>query len=176
MSAPVAILAVLSIVGGWLQVPFGWHELTDWLDPVFADSLLKPLDPTNAQELTTVIVSTCAAFGGILLAWYVFARDPSRRLRAAAAMPHTQALLEDAYRFDEVYDEMVVQPGRFAGERLRDEVEPRAIQAPIHGVTATVRGIARGLSWAQSGLVRTYVFMMAAGVVGVAVIFILVRG
>jgi hypothetical protein len=38
-----------------------------------------------------------------------------------------------------------------------------------------VRGIARGLSWAQSGLVRTYAFAMAAGVVGVAVTFILVR-
>ena len=175
MSAPVAILAVLSIVGGWLQVPFGWHRVTDWLDPVFADSLLKPLEATHAQELATVVVSTCAAFGGILLAWYVFARDPGRRIRAAAAMPHARALLEDAYRFDDVYDELFVDSGRFAGERLRDDVEPLAIQGPIQGVAAGVRGIARGLSWAQSGLVRTYAFAMAAGVVGVAVIFILVR-
>ena len=175
MSAPVAILAVLSIVGGWLQVPFGWHTVTDWLDPVFADSLLKPLEATHAQELATVIVSTCAAFGGILLAWYVFARDPSRRVRAAAAMPHARELLEDAYRFDEVYDEMFVQPGRLAGEHLRDDAESLVIQAPITGVVAAMRGIARGLSWAQSGLVRTYAFAMAAGVVGLAVIFILVR-
>ena len=90
-------------------------------------------------------------------------------------MPDARALLEDAYRFDEVYDEMLVQPGRFAGERLRDEAEPLAIQAPISGVAAATRGFARGLSWAQNGLVRTYVFAMAAGVVGVAVIFILVR-
>ena len=174
MSVPVGILAVLAIVGGWLQVPFGWHTITDWLDPVFADSLLEPLEATHAQELATIIVSVCAAAGGILMAWYIFARDPSRRVRAAAAMPNARALLEDAYRFDEVYDELVVQPGRLAGERLHDGVEPLGIQAPISAVAAATRGIARGLSWAQSGLVRTYAFAMTAGVVGVAVIFMLV--
>ena len=174
MSAPVAILAVLAVVGGWLQVPFGWHLVTDWLDPVFADSLMEPLEATHAQELATIIVSIVAAFGGILLAWYIFARDPARRVRAASVMPNSRALLEDAYRFDDLYDDLVVRPGAVAGDRLRDTVEPLAIQAPMHSVAAAVRGVARGLSWAQSGLVRTYAFAMAAGVVGVAVIFMLV--
>jgi NADH-quinone oxidoreductase subunit L len=174
MSAPVGILAVFSVIGGWLQVPFGWHKITDWLDPVFADSLREPLEATHAQELATVIVSTSAAVLGILLAWHVFARDPGRRVRAAAAMPQARAFLEEAYRFDDLFDDVVVAPGRLVGEHLRDDAEPLAIQAPISGVAAAVRGASRGLSWAQSGLVRTYAFAMAAGVVGVAVIFILV--
>jgi NADH-quinone oxidoreductase subunit L len=124
MSIPVGILTVLSIVGGYLQVPFGWQLITDWLDPVLADSLLPPLDPTHAQETATIIVSLVAAFSGISLAWYMFARDPLRRVRAASTMPEAQALLEDAYRFDEVYDDLVVQPGRVAGDRLRDVAEP----------------------------------------------------
>ncbi len=173
MSAPVAILAVLALMGGWLQVPFGWHLVTDWLDPVFADSLIPPLEATHAQELATIIVSVVAAGAGILVAWLVFARDPARRVRAAAALPNGRAFLEDAYRFDELYEDLVVQPGRGAGERLRDTVEPVAIQGPMLGVAAGARAAARGLSRAQSGLVRTYAFAMTAGVVGVAVVVML---
>jgi NADH-quinone oxidoreductase subunit L len=174
MSAPVAILAILTIVGGWLQVPYGWHAVTDWLEPVFADSLVPPLEPTHAQETATIIVSLAAALVGIALAWYVFARDPLRRVRAAAAHPETRALLEDAYRFDEVYDDLVVEPGRAAGDRLRDVAEPVVAMGPIAGVTGAVIGAARGLRAVQSGLVRTYAFAVAAGLVLVAVVFMLV--
>jgi NADH-quinone oxidoreductase subunit L len=174
MSIPVGILTVLSIVGGYLQVPFGWQLITDWLDPVLADSLLPPLDPTHAQETATIIVSLVAAFSGISLAWYVFAREPLRRVRAASTMPEAQALLEDAYRFDEVYDDLVVQPGRAAGDRLRDVAEPVVVMGPVNGVTAVVTGAARGLRAVQSGLVRTYAFAVAGGLVLVAVVFILV--
>jgi NADH-quinone oxidoreductase subunit L len=174
MSAPVAILAILTIVGGWLQVPYGWHAVTDWLEPVFADSLVPPLEPTHAQETATIIVSLAAALVGIALAWYVFARDPLRRVRAAAAHPETRALLEDAYRFDEVYDDLIVEPGRAAGDRLRDVAEPVVAMGPIAGVTGAVTGAARGLRAVQSGLVRTYAFAVAAGLVLVAVVFMLV--
>jgi NADH-quinone oxidoreductase subunit L len=176
MSLPVGILAVLSIVGGWQQVPYGWHTIRDWLDPVFADSLLAPLEATHGQETATVIVSVVAALGGIALAWYVFVRDPSRRTRAAAVMPEARAFLEDAYRFDEIYDELVVHPGRVSGERLRDVAEPLAVMGATAGVAAAVTAAARGLRAMQSGLVRTYAFALTAGLVLVAVVFILVQG
>ena len=175
MSVPVGILAVLAIVGGWLQVPYGWHAIRDWLDPVFADSLIAPLEATHAQETATIIVSVIAALGGIALAWYVFARDPSRRIRAAAAAPDARAFLEEAYRFDELYDDLIVHPGRVAGERLRDVAEPVAVMGPMAWVAAAVTGAARGLRVVQSGLVRTYAFAVAAGLVGIAVVFILVQ-
>ena len=174
MNVPVGVLTVLVIIGGWLQVPYGWHAISDWLEPVFADSLIAPIEPTHAQETATIIVSVIAAFGGIALAWYVFARDPSRRARAAAAAPEARGLLEEAYRFDELYDDLIIHPSSVAGERLRDVAEPVIVMGPIAGVTAAVTGAARGLRVLQSGLVRTYAFAVAAGLVGIAVVFILV--
>jgi hypothetical protein len=44
----------------------------------------------------------------------------------------------------------------------------------VNGVTAVVTGAARGLRAVQSGLVRTYAFAVAGGLVLVAVVFILV--
>ena len=41
MYAAVAVLAVLSVVGGWLQVAGVWHPFSDWLAPV-AEPLVEP--------------------------------------------------------------------------------------------------------------------------------------
>jgi NADH-quinone oxidoreductase subunit L len=175
MSVPVAVLAALSIVGGWIQVPFGWHAVTDWLEPVFADSLVDHPEVTHGQEVATLIVSVAAALLGIALAWYLFAGAPDRRRRAAAAAPNAQALLEDAYRFDDVYDDLVVAPGRAAGAGLRDRPEVVLVNAPL-AVGAATTAASRALRVVQSGLVRTYVFAVAAGLVAVAVVLILAVG
>ncbi len=173
MSLPVGILAVLSIVGGWIQVPFGWHGIRDWLEPIVGDSRLE-LEPTHAQEIATIATSTTVALLGILLAWYVFARDPSRRVRAAAAMPNLRGFLEDAWRFDDIYDEVVVTPGRVGAELLRDDAEPLIARSSVNAVSRSVTAAARGMRFVQSGLVRTYAFALIAGLVGVAVIFMMV--
>ena len=53
MLIPVGVLAVGSILVGWLQVPGGWQAVSDWLDPV-----VPPLvDPSNTQEAVASIVS-----------------------------------------------------------------------------------------------------------------------
>jgi NADH-quinone oxidoreductase subunit L len=175
MSLPVGILAVLSVIGGWIQVPFGWHGVRDWLEPVLTGSRIE-LEPTHAQEIATIATSTAVAILGILLAWYVFGRDPSRRVRAAAALPATRSFLEDAWRFDELYDEVVVHPGRVAAQHLRDDAEPILARDAVDSVSETVQAAARGMRFIQSGLVRTYAFAVVVGLVGVATIFILVAG
>ena len=53
----------------------------------------------------------------IALAWWLFVADPGRRARLAGALPRARELLADQYRFDEVYEEAVVQPGRDLGRR-----------------------------------------------------------
>ena len=34
MTWPVGVLAVLAVVGGWLQVAGVWHPFGEWLDPI----------------------------------------------------------------------------------------------------------------------------------------------
>ena len=46
MTAPVIVLAVLSVVGGWIQFAPLWHPISNWLEPV-----APPLvEPTSGQE------------------------------------------------------------------------------------------------------------------------------
>ena len=127
-----------------------------------------------AASCVVSIVSVVLALVAIGLAYWIFVADPERRLRLAGAAPGTRALLTDQYRFDEVYEEALIQPGRDLGDTLTNGVERYGVQGSMEGVVRGVIDTGRGLRVVQTGLVRSYVFAMVAGVVAVGVIFSLV--
>jgi len=163
MSVPVVILGILSIVGGWLQVPFGWRELDSWLTPVLGTGA-EIIEPTHATELITIIVSLVAAFGGIALAWWLFGADPGRRTRLANMATGPRRVMDDAWEFDRAYDDIFVEPGRELADVMSTKVEPAGPQGLITGTVAVMRGASRVVSASQSGLVRAYTFWMVLGI------------
>jgi NADH-quinone oxidoreductase subunit L len=171
MSVPVVALAVLTAVGGLIQVPSGWHLVDDWLEPVVPVDPL--LEPTTTGEVVVGVVSTLLGVAAIALAWWLFVADPGRRTRLAGALPRTRELLADQYRFDEVYEEAVVQPGRDVGDTLTSDVEGPAVEGALVGAARALTDAGRGLRAAQTGLVRTYAFAMVAGAAVVGVVFVL---
>jgi hypothetical protein len=84
-------------------------------------------------------------------------------------------VLEEAYRFDEIYDETVVKPGRELGDVMVRDVEPGGVQGVVVAAVETARGAAIGLRAAQTGLVRTYVWAVTLGAVVVGIVVALVR-
>jgi NADH-quinone oxidoreductase subunit L len=171
MSWPVAALAVLATVGGLIQVPGGWHLLNDWLEPAL---LADPgLEPTTAGEVAVGAISVVLGLVAIALAWWLFVADPGRRTRLAGALPATRELLADQYRFDEVYEEAIVQPGRDLGDALARDVERPAVEGSLEGAARALAGAGRGLRAAQTGLVRSYAFAMVAGAAVLGVVFVL---
>ena len=173
MAVPVVILGVLSIIGGWIQVPFGWTGISDWLAPVLAD-VQNPLEPTHAQEWVTIGFSTAAALGGIALAWWLFAADPDRRIRLANVARGPRRVMGDAYDFDRAYDDVFVEPGRELGTVLLDDMEPRGPQGLVTGTVAVIRDTSRVIGASENGLVRTYAFGIVAGVALAGVVLAIV--
>jgi len=171
MSVPVIVLAVLTTVGGLIQVPSGWHLLDDWLEPVVP--LSPSLEPTVTGEVLVGVIGVAVALVGIGLAWWLFVADPGRRARLAGALPRTRELLADQYRFDEVYEEAVIQPGRDLGDALERDVEAPAVEGAMVGAVRALTDAGRGLRAAQTGLVRSYAFAMVAGAAVVGVVFVL---
>jgi NADH-quinone oxidoreductase subunit L len=174
MNVPVGILAIGAAVIGWIQVPGGWSVISDWLAPVFRDGIKAPLEATSTGEWVTGVVSSVVAFIGIGVAWWLFAADPQRRLRLAGVLRPQRGVLEDAYRFDEVYDETFVDTTRDLGDVLRKDVEPYGPGGLITAAVTSARDAALGMRAAQTGLVRTYAFAVIAGLAVVGVIFVLV--
>ena len=111
---PVGVLAVLAVVGGWIQFAAVWKPLTDFLDPA-AEPLVEA---TGTQELlASVARRRRSASPGIGVAWALYGAQLACLRRRAAAR-----VLEHKFYFDELYDAVFYRPAvaaRAAAPRLR---------------------------------------------------------
>src|SRR3954469_2957509 len=102
MAVPVAILAVLSVVGGWIQwAPF-WHPIEDWLH-VVAEPLVSPKD---WQEWTSSALALALGSLGIGAAWLFY----GARRRPVPRLAFAQRTLEHKFYVDELYDAVFYRP------------------------------------------------------------------
>jgi NADH-quinone oxidoreductase subunit L len=167
MTAPVAVLAVLSVVGGWIQFAPLWHPVSDWLEPV-----ARPLaEPTNTQEALASLFAFLLGLGGIGVAWAIYAARRWQVPRFAFG----QRLLEHKFYFDELYDYAFYKPAVALAVGLGRFVEGPIVGGSLKGFTTGIRDLALGTRRLQTGLVRTYVLAMAASLVVLLVVFVAVR-
>jgi NADH-quinone oxidoreductase subunit L len=169
MLVPVGILALLATIGGWLQWAPVWHPFTDWLAPVAPT--LHAASPTNTQEYFTSAATVLAGLAGIAIAWAVYSE---RRITIPAA-PFLRRTLEHKLWFDELYDAVFYRPAvSLASGLTREFEEPVVLQTgpDLAEGTLAAGGIVRRI---QTGLLRTYVLVLAAGAATVVLVFLLVR-
>ena len=77
---------------------------------------------------------------------------------------------ENAWSFDQIYDETLVNSTRDVGDVLRRRVEPAGVQGLVIATVTGMRESARGLQKAQSGLLRTYAFMIVLGLALIGIV------
>ena len=169
MLVPVGVLAVLSAVGGWIQFSPYWHPLTNWLEP--AARTLAIAEPTKTQEWVTTALALGLGLAGIGVAYAIYGTG---RL-AVPRLPAIQRALEHKLYFDEAYDALFYKPAAALATWLGREIEePVVLQAGTDlGVAALEAGGA--VRRLQTGVLRTYVFFLGAGMAILAVVFLAVR-
>ncbi|HYX76258.1 MAG TPA: NADH-quinone oxidoreductase subunit L, partial [Gaiellaceae bacterium] len=102
LMAPVLVLAVLSVVGGWIQFAPLWDPLSTWLDTV-----ARPLaTPSDTQEAIASVLGVALGLAGVVVAWMIYG---SHRL-AVPRVAWAQNLLEHKFYFDEAYDWAFYRP------------------------------------------------------------------
>jgi NADH-quinone oxidoreductase subunit L len=174
MTLPVAVLAVLAVVGGWIQFAGLWHPLSDFLDGsrfVEGREHLNLLEPTVAQDYFTAAISVALSLLGIGIAWAIY----GARRREAPRWTAVHRTLEHKFWFDELYDAIFYRPAAEIARLWHRGIERPLVGGSIAGVTVGARGVGRGLGEAQSGYLRTYAIAIAAGLAVLAIVFISVR-
>ncbi|MES1246339.1 MAG: NADH-quinone oxidoreductase subunit L [Actinomycetota bacterium] len=169
MLLPVGILSVLAIVGGWIQFAPVWHPLTNWLEP--AARTLGVAEPTNAQEYVTSAIAVVVGLAGIAVAYLAYARETL----AIPRIPALQRALEHKLYFDELYDAIFFKPAAALANALRGEVEDPFILAAGPDLGETAFDTGRGVRRLQTGLLRTYVFFLGAGMAALVLVFLFVK-
>jgi len=157
MTGPLMILALLSLGGGFINIPH-------WLEPIF---------PEKAENEMLAWLSAGVGIAGIALAYLFYVVKPSIPESIANSFGGLYKLIYNKYFIDEVYDATVVTP-LLATSRvvLWKGIDASIIDGAVNGVGKRSRGIGSILRLLQSGNIRSY----AAWVVLGSVILLLAIG
>ena len=167
MTVPVAVLAVLAGVGGWVQVAGVWHPFGDWLH-VVAEPLVEP---SVSQDYVASVLAVALGVAGIGIAWLFYV---ARKRELPRAQPIRNALEHKLY-LDELYDALFYRPAVWIAGSLRRWIEEPLIGGSIAGVTFGARRAGGALGEAQTGYLRTYALAIAAAVAVLVVVFVAVQ-
>ncbi len=188
MWVPLAILAVLSIFGGWINVPealsTGWARLGGllpmgewlhhWLEPVTAQA-------HHVQEVNLGSYSYYAPFGGGEALWAAISTVAALivvvasiqlvgRQKVVAVKDDTTELtgfakiLYNKYYVDEFYDRVVVQPVLRLSRFCWRVIDSLIIDGVVNAVGWVAKAFGWGVSMFQTGTVNTYAFILTVGV------------
>ena len=171
MTIPLMILAVLSTVGGFLQIPLvqGGEILDRFLEPVFADALAL-VPPAHAghtpmAEVWLMAISLAVALVGILVAYRFYVTSPETPRRLAERVRGLYRLVFNKYWVDEAYDATVVQPIYRGSVRLWEDFDAAVIDGAVNGVGKQIERGSALLRSAQVGYVQVYALVLTLGAV-----------
>ncbi len=167
MGVPVAVLAVLSVIGGWIQFAPLWHPVETWLQ-----SVAEPVvTPTDWQEGISSALAVLLGLLGIYVAWALYAV----KTFAVPQFAFAQRVLEHKFYFDELYDTLFYRPTVWLAKALFRGVEDPLIAESSTSLGQDTRDLGRIVARLQTGLVRTYVLAIASGAAVLAIVFIAVK-
>jgi len=122
MTVPLIILAIFSLVLGWVGIPEDFpvvgNIIPNYAHEFVGETLIvepKPVTFNFVPLITSIVVS----LGGLGLGWLVY-----RKTKAGAADPQERVLgavytlLQNKYYFDELYDFLFVRPAYWVAEKF----------------------------------------------------------
>jgi len=179
MTGPLVVLAILTIFGGWLNLPelvtdilpVGPGEvLTRWLDPVVGPATARITAGAShipvATEEMLIGLAVVIAVAGILFAFVRL--KPSRVPRKADAIPEHgfEGVVAHKYYVDEAIDRTVVTPVYATSRNFLWRIIDNGLIDGffVNGSAALARGFGWVGSRLQTGNVGTYAWVLVVGV------------
>jgi NADH-quinone oxidoreductase subunit L len=167
MLAPLVILAVLAVAGGWIGIPRalgGGDQFAKFLEPVVKDAALVTPEGSVNQERLFSVLSVVMALIGWFVADLFYRRKPGMADRVVARIGGLYTLLVNKYWIDQVYNAVIVAPLLFASRYLLWGAFDRGL---VNGGGSMAAGGVRGLGAlvqrVQSGNIRSYAGWLALG-------------
>ena len=170
MTVPLMVLAGLSVVGGLINTPFRLG-LEHFLEPAFEGVKLTHA-PEGALLWILAAVSVLAGIIGISIAAALYLGPEDRRERLLAKVRRPWFAMENAYWVDQMYGRMIVLPGKKASNWAAFSFDTKLVDGLANGVGVLVQRVSTALRPIQTGLVRNYALILAAGVVGLVIWFL----
>jgi NADH-quinone oxidoreductase subunit L len=163
MLAPLVILAILSLGGGFIKIP-------DFLSTFFPASELP-------EDFSLTVIASSAGLLGIALAWMMYVARPGMADSFAGSIKGLYTFVYNKYCVDELYDAAIVKP-LVSGSRvvLWKGMDAGFIDGMVNGVGARARNFGSLLRLMQSGNIRSYATWVLLGSVAVIAVIVGIAG
>ena len=176
---PLIVLAILSIVGGYIGLPKLIGDLVGgvpnylehYLSPVFANANeymhahAHHGEHSHSLEWGLMGVSVVIALVGITIAYMLYIVNPEIPRKFTNAFPGLHRAVYNKWYIDELYDFIFVNPCKALGRFLWKGFDVVVIDGIVNGVAQAVMGVGGVIRYMQTGQIHNYAWTMAVGVV-----------
>jgi NADH-quinone oxidoreductase subunit L len=157
MTGVLAVLAVLSAVGGFFALPH-------FLEPMLPLPEVAPA--LHHYETTLIVIAVILGFAGLAAAAFLYGNGARRADSLRKRFPFAHALLTGKYFVDEIYDFLINRPLLWVSDRVLLRFSDRVLlDGTLNGLAAWAQRTAGTLSRVQTGNLQLYTFLALAGVV-----------
>lgn len=159
MTVPLAILAVLSVVGGYFP-------LLHFLSPMYG---------SHHPEISPLIkyIPTVVGLAGIALAYVMYVVNPGIAENLARSLSAVYSLLLNKYYVDELYDLLIVRPVAAVSDWLWKVWDMIVIDGTVNGAAHTMEANSLLLRLWQTGNVQNYALSFLLGAMAILGYYIL---
>jgi len=174
MKVAMGGLAILAIIGGFLQVPGVDRALDKFLEPTFADShLYETLQPSTGSQWIGLIVGAAIGLLGIAVAWRLWG-DGRLPVAIRQRFKSLHGFFSHKWYFDELIDALVVRPAAWLGRFANSTVERLLVDGVlVGGASGTIRALSAAVRGVQTGYLRYYAALLLVGLTGLGAYFLI---
>lgn len=169
ITIPLIVLAVLSIVAGFLNVPEllgGESHLTSFLRPVLSLSLEKVINTHLLQESTEYILMTVSVLGvlfSVIFAYIKYVKNQEIPSSLDISRGFLERLSYRKFYFDELYDYIIRRPLDTLSVFFYDVMDITIVDGFVNKVGVFISGLSNGFRVLQVGKIGFYVMAMVLG-------------
>jgi len=195
MTVPLMILAILSIIGGYVGVPHvlgGANHIHEFLAPVVGGaepskahagiSLIAQAWASGGEtgghsailELLMMALSVAIALIGIGIAYLFYIKNPALPKLLAERQKGLYQLVFHKYYVDELYEILFINSLKRLGTGLWRGFDELIIDGTVNGIAYLIGWLSGVMRRMQTGLVQNYAFSMVIGGL-ILVIYYLLR-
>lgn len=169
MTIPLIVLAVMSIIGGFIGFPHALGEtihVHHWLDHFLGQNIALPFSEISVgMEVILMLVATLIAVAGIGYAWNIYEKKKQKALEDDEVTAPTHRMLLNKYYLDEIYDAVVRKPVDRISSFLSGNVETPIIDNAVDGTGRTAKYFGAQLRLLQNGKLNMYILAMVIGII-----------
>jgi len=167
MTIPMIVLAVLSVIGGYVGIPHvlgGHNYFHDFLSPLFkVHENLPHGEGSEKLELLLMAVSVVVALFGISLAFNLYLRNPELPKKLSEKWTKAYKVLWNKYYVDEIYGFIFVEGSKGFGRILWHNFDEAVIDRTVNWIGSLMKVMGAGLRLFQTGFVRDYIVGILVG-------------